>query len=101
MVRPSASDVADAPGNGGFMHRRTALAQRSATATAVLALVATSALSVAPAAFAGTSPTTAATTTKTVAADPEDKFTDFAREMLTERKTADFWVELADEAVLS
>ncbi|GAB2465244.1 hypothetical protein GCM10027063_03210 [Promicromonospora xylanilytica] len=83
------------------MHRRTALAQRSATATAVLALVATSALSVAPAAFAGTSPTTAATTTKAVAANSEDKFTDFAREMLTERKTADFWVELADEADLS
>jgi subtilisin family serine protease len=83
------------------MHRRTALAQRSTTATAVLALVATSALSVAPAAFAGTSPTTATTTTKSVAADPEDKFTDFAREMLSERKTADFWVELADEADLT
>ncbi|MFC8796089.1 S8 family serine peptidase [Promicromonospora sp. NPDC057138] len=52
-------------------------------------------------AFAGTSPTTASTTTKSVAADPEDKFTDFAREMLAERKTADFWVELADEADLT
>lgn len=83
------------------MHRRTALAQRSTTATAVLALVATSALSVAPAAFAGTSQSTAPTTTKSVATDPEDKFTDFAREMLTERKTADFWVELADEADLT
>ncbi|WP_369370482.1 carboxypeptidase regulatory-like domain-containing protein [Promicromonospora sp. Populi] len=83
------------------MHRRTALAQRSTTATAVLALVATSALSVAPAAFAGTAPTTAPTTTKTVAADPDEKFTDFAREMLTERKTADFWVVLAEEADLS
>lgn len=83
------------------MHRRTALAQRSTTATAVFALVATSALSVAPVAFAGTSPATAATTTKAVAADPEDKFTDFARQMLAERKTADFWVEMADEADLT
>jgi subtilisin family serine protease len=83
------------------MHRRTALAQRTTTATAALALVATSALSVAPAAFAGTSPSSAATTTRAVAADPEDKFTDFAREMLTERKTADFWVEMADEADLT
>ncbi len=85
------------------MPRRTAFAQRATTATAALALVATSALSVAPAAFAGTSPTSAlpATTTKTVAADPEDKFTDFAREMLTERKTADFWVVLAEEANLT
>ncbi|MFD6140903.1 carboxypeptidase regulatory-like domain-containing protein [Promicromonospora sp. NPDC060271] len=52
-------------------------------------------------AFAGTSPAVAATTTKAVAADPEDKFTDFAREMLAERKTADFWVEMADEADLT
>ncbi|WP_275002234.1 carboxypeptidase regulatory-like domain-containing protein [Promicromonospora iranensis] len=83
------------------MHRRTALAQRTTTATAVLALVAASALSVAPAAFAGTSPTVAAAPTKAVATDPEEKFTDFAREMLTERKTADFWVEMADEADLT
>ncbi|MFD7021497.1 S8 family serine peptidase [Promicromonospora sukumoe] len=85
------------------MHRRTALAKRATTATAAIALVATSALSVAPAAFAGTSPTSAlpATTTKTVATDPDDKFTSFAREMLTERKTADFWVVLAEEANLT
>jgi len=82
------------------MQRRTALARRATTATAAVALVATSALSVAPAAFAGTSPTSASSTTS-VAVDPEDKFTDFAREMLTERKTADFWVELADEADLT